>query len=113
MSETFYPPFLHWGDYKSKDKKKPDIIKIKVTNLDTWEAEYSINLTALVDENGEWIEMNIPLKSHNSPNRTLLDLWTKAVNEKKIKIGDILVIKLYRDKSINNRPIKRFSLELL
>ena len=108
---SLYPLFLKWGTCKSKDEKKPDIVKIKIVDTDTFETEFTINVTALVKENKEWIEMNIPLKSHESPNSSLLDQWNKAVKEKIVKKDAELIIKTHLAKSRNDRNIRRFSLE--
>ena len=58
MSQTPIP-FLKWGQYKSKSEKSPDTLLIKVTETDTFETEYSRNISAIVD--GE--EKIIPLHS--------------------------------------------------
>ncbi len=44
-----YPPFLKWGDYKSKDDKNPDILHIEVLDTVTFETEYNICVRAMVD----------------------------------------------------------------
>ena len=111
MAESLYPPFFKWGSCKSKDKDKPDVVKIKVQNLETWESEFTINITAMVTVDGELVEMNVPMKYHESKNSSLIDAWTKAVNAGKIKEGQKLIIKTYLDKSKNDRNIRRFSLE--
>ncbi len=111
MSESLFPPFLKWGDYASEDSKKPDKIKIKVKDLETFETEFSANVTAFIEKDGKWDEINIPLKSHESKNGSLLDQWNRAVKSGKIKEGMELVIKTHKAKSKNNRNIRRYSLE--
>lgn len=113
MSESLYPPFLKWGEYTSDIKKKPDNIKIKVLDLETFETQYSINVRTLVKQNGKWNEINIPLKSHESKNGTLLNLWNRLVKQGKIEKDMELGIKTYLDISKNGRKIRRFSLEKL
>ena len=107
---SLFPPFLKWGQYQSKDEKKPDVIKIKVKDHDTFETEFSVNVEVEIYEKNEWSDINIPLKSHESKNNALLNLWTRATKEGKIKEGDIVFIRTYLGKSRNNRPIRRFSL---
>ena len=98
MSDLF-PSFFKWSDCKSKDEKKPDTIDLKVTELETWESEYSINLNAEIKQKTEFIEMSISLKSHESKNSSLLDLWTKAVSMKRIAIGDTIAVQTWLGKS--------------
>ena len=110
MSDSIFPSFLKWGQYKSKDKDNPDKIKIRVKELETFETEYSVNVEIEILENNEWQEIAIPLKSHESKNSSLLNQWTKGSKDGLIKVGDQLVIETYLDKSRNGRPIRRFSL---
>lgn len=108
MSETTLPPFLHWGDYKSNDEERPDILSIEAVAADTFETEYGINARAIV--NGE--EKAIPLHSFESKNKQLLQLWTEAVKKGKIKAGKKFKLKTWLGISKNKRPIRRFELEL-
>jgi len=110
MSDSLFPPFLKWGQYKSKEKENPDTIKIRVKELETFETEYSINVEAEIFENNKWNTIVVPLKSHESKNSSLLNQWTRGGKDDIIKIGDELTIETYLDKSRNNRPIRRFSL---
>ena len=107
-SISLFPAFFKWSDCKSKSEKKPDTINIKVTELETWESEYSINLNADVMQplpkkqslaEREFIEMSISLKSHESKNSALLDLWNKAVKLNRIKLGDTIAIQTWLGKS--------------
>ena len=106
MSDSLFPPFLKWGLYKSKDKDKPDIIKIRVKELETFETEYTINVEAEIYEDNKWNTIVVPLKSHESKNSSLLNQWTNT----DVTVGDELVIETYLGKSRNNRPIRRYSL---
>ena len=111
MSSDLFPSFLKWSDYKSKDEKKPDTITINVTELETWESEYSINVNAEVKKKSEFIEMSIPLKSHESKNSALLDLWNKAVSMKRIAVGDTIAIQTWLGKSTkSDHEIRRWRL---
>ena len=98
MSDLF-PTFFKWSDCKSKNEKKPDTIEIKVTELETWESEYSININADVKQKDNFIEMSISLKSHESKNSVLLDLWNKAVKMNRIAIGDTVTVQTWLGKS--------------
>ena len=110
MSETTFPPFLKWGEFKSDDPQNPDVIEIKVLETETFETEYSINVLALRKEKKKWVEFNLPLKSHESSNVSLLNQWTKLVKSDKIKKGTILRLKTWKGTSKNGRPIRRFEL---
>ena len=110
MSDLF-PPFFKWSDCKSKDEKKPDTIELKVTELETWESEYSININAEIKQKNDFIEMSISLKSHESKNSALLDLWNKAVNMKRIAIGDTIAVQTWMGKSKkSDHEIRRWRL---
>ena len=107
-SISLFPAFFKWSDCKSKSEKKPDTIDIKVTELETWESEYSININAELMHipkkekpirDAEFIEMSISLKSHESKNSALLDLWNKAVSMKRIAVGDTIAIQTWLGKS--------------
>ena len=108
MSDSLFPPFLKWG--KSKDPKKPDKHKIRVKNTEMFETEYTINCDGEIYLDGEWTDVTLPLKGHESPNSSLLDQFTKAVKDGTIKIGSVIIITTYLDKSKNNRTIRRYSL---
>ena len=71
------------GDYKSEDKDKPDKIKIKVTEIETFETEYGININAIVGKK----EMAIPIQNFNSANTSLLKLWNNNIQNGKIRKG--------------------------
>ena len=106
MAESLYPEFLKWSKYTSKDEKQPDILNVKVLETETFETEYSVNIRAEVDG----IEMNISLHSFESKNKQLLQLWSQAVKNGKIKVGKKFKIKTWLGTSKNNFPIRRFEL---
>ena len=106
MSESLYPSFLHWGDYKSKDEKHPDVLNVEVLETETFETEYGINARATVDG----IEYAVPLHSFASKNKQLLQLWTDAVKQGKVKVGKKFKIKTWLGISKNKFPIRRFEL---
>lgn len=104
-------PFIKWGLYKSTDPDKPDILELKVRDTETFETAYSINAEVSQKENEEWKDCILPLKSHESKNSSLLDLWIRAVKEKKLKKEKAFKLKTWLGQSKLGRPIRRFSLE--
>ena len=79
MDDDSFPPFLKWGKYKSEDENNPDKLLIEVTETETFETEYGININAIVDEK----EMAIPIQSFNSVNMSLLKLWNDNIRMEK------------------------------
>jgi len=112
LSNDLFPSFFKWSDCKSKDEKKPDSIELKVTELETWESQYSINLNALVKyQSDDFIEMTIPMKSHESNNSALLDTWNKGIKSNRIHLGDTIAIRTWMGKSTkSDRPMRRWRL---
>ena len=107
MSDTSsFPPFVHWGDYKSEDEKNPDVLKVEPQEIDTFETEFSINVNVKVDG----VEMAMPLHSFESPNKQLLQKWNDGVTNKKIKVGKSFKLHTWLGTSRNNRSIRRFEL---
>lgn len=108
MSDTLYPPFLKWGEYKSKDEQNPDVLNWEVIADTTFETEYGICTNAKI--NGE--EKSVSLYSFNSPNKQLLLLWNDAVKEEKIKPGVKFKLLSWKGQSKTNkdREIRRFKL---
>jgi hypothetical protein len=106
MSESLFPPFLHWGNYKSNDEKHPDILNIEVLETETFETEYGINARAKVDGT----EYAIPLHSFASKNKQLLQKWTDAIKNGKIQAGTKFMIRTWLGISKNKNPIRRFEL---
>ena len=106
MSESQFPPFLKWGQFKSNDEKKPDEIDVEIQETGTFETEYGINVRAIV--NGK--EAAMPLHSFESKNKQLLQLWNKAVRDGKITQGKEFKLKTWLGISKNKHPIRRFEL---
>lgn len=107
MSETTFPPFLKWGDYKSEDETKPDKIEITVTETETFETEYGTNINAIVDGK----EMAVPIQNFNSLNTSLLKLWNNNIKKGKIKKGVTFTLLTYLGLSKNARKIRRWIVE--
>ena len=107
MSETTFPPFLKWGSYKSEDSENKDKLSIQVTETETFETEYGVNVNATV--NGT--EMAIPLHNFNSANTALLKLWNNNVKKGNIKKGVTFTLYTYLGKSKNERKIRKWRME--
>lgn len=100
------PPFLKWGEYHSKDEKNPDLLKVEVLEVETFETEFSTNVRAKVDG----VEKNIPLHSFESKNNQLLQLWNDAIRKEKIQVGKKFKLRTWLGISKNKFPIRRFEL---
>ena len=105
-------PYIKWGDYTSKDETNPDILDIKVSDLDTFETEYSVNVQILLKVEDKLECRNLPLKSHTSKNASLLNMWKKEVREKRIKKDARIKLETWLGESKNGFPIRRFNLNL-
>ncbi len=112
MSNALLPPFLKWGNYKSNDENNPDILEIKVSDLDTFDTEYSVNVQVLL-KTANGLECTVlSLKSHTSKNASLFNLWVQGIKEKKIKKDTKFKLLTWIGKSKNGFPIRRFKLNL-
>jgi hypothetical protein len=107
MSDDTFPPFIKWGDYKSKDSAMPDKLHVHVTEVETFETEYGVSVNAKV--NG--VEVAIPLRNFNSPNTSLLKSWRINVRNGRIKKGKKFVLYTFLGKSKNGRDIRRWIME--
>jgi hypothetical protein len=107
-STANFPEFLKWGLYTSKDKENPDVLKVKVLDVETFDTEFSTNIRALVDE----VEKIIPLHNFESKNKQLFKEFLKAKKEGKIKVGKDFKIVTYLGVSKANKEfsIRRFEL---
>ena len=106
MSESTFPPFLKWGQFRSNDEKNPDVIEIEALETETFETEFTVNVRANVDGK----ELAVPLHSFESNNKQLMQLWNKAVKDGKIKQGKKFKLKTWLGISKNKHPIRRFEL---
>ena len=106
---TSLTPFIKWGSFKSTDQNKPDVLELQVSEVDTFETAYSINVRVQLKDNGEWIDAILPLKSFESKNDILLKEWQK--NKSKVKVGKKFLLKTWLDKSkTSDHTIRRFVL---
>ena len=107
---TSLTPFIKWGSFKSTDQNKPDVLELQVSEVDTFETAYSINVRVQLKDNGEWIDAILPLKSFESKNDILLKEWQK--NKSTIKVGRKFLLKTWLGKSTKSDfPMRRFVLE--
>lgn len=107
VSNTSFPPFLKWGTCKSEDQVNPDKLSIQVTETETFETEYGVNVNVTVDG----VEMAIPLHNFNSANTALLKLWNNNIKKGNIKKGVKFILYTYLGKSKNDRKIRKWSME--
>jgi len=100
-------PFLHWGEYKSKDQNNPDVIHLKVVDAEPTATTYTMNIDAEVVGKGLH---KIPLHNFESPNKALLNTWTKLWREHKIKDNSSVTINTWLGISTRNaeKTIRRW-----
>lgn len=96
--------------FRSKEETNPDIVELKVKQLDTFDTDFSTNVAVYQRDNKEWNEVILPLKSHDSANASLLKLWRKGVDNKSLVKDKMFMLKTWLGLSKNNRPIRRFEL---
>ncbi len=112
MSDSVLAPFIKWGEYKSQNQNKPDVLELQVAEIETFETAYSINVRVRQKEGDEWDEKILPLKAFESANSILLKEWNKWTSKKSVKVGKRFVLKTWLDKSKkSNFPLRRFVLE--
>lgn len=109
MSELIM--YIKWGAYKSQDKDNPDYLEIKVSDLGTFETEYSVNAQILLKVDDKLEYRIIPLKSHTSKNASLLKQWNEGIRTKKIREGIRIRLQTWLSESKNGFPIRRYVLE--
>jgi hypothetical protein len=111
-STSSLPPFVKWGDYKSKDADKPDMLEIKVLDAEPFATEYSTNARVEIKDGQTWTEAILPIKSHSSNNASLLTKWTDLLKKGKIKKGSVCTIRTHLGISKNDNPIRRFAISV-
>ena len=105
-----FPDFLKWGKYTSRDGKNPDELIIRVIELDTFETQSSVNVNADVKYDGVFVRRTIPLKSHDSVNASLLNLWITNSRSKIFKENKKIRLLTWLGISKNDHPIRRWRL---
>ncbi len=102
-STTEFPKFLKWSNYPSKDEKKPDVIKIKMTS-ELFDTKFQPCIRGIIDRE----EKTIPIGY-----KALLLLIQDALRDGKIYIGkDFKIIThLGISKFHAERTPRRFRLE--
>lgn len=107
-----FPSFIKWGNFKSHDAENPDILELQVADDETFETMYSINARVNYKENnGEWVEAVLPLKSHESNNAILLQEWQKAKDKGLTKNSHFKLKTWLGQTKTSLRQIRRFILE--
>jgi hypothetical protein len=102
-NESSLTPFFHWGECKSNDEKTPDVIRMKIVDVEPTATTYSTNIDA--DIQGKGLH-KIPLHNFESANKALLNQWTKLWREQKIKDGSSIVIHTWLGVSTRNADKK-------
>lgn len=102
--------FIRWGQFKSTDKDKPDVLEVKPQGKDIWSTEYSKCTNVSYNVDSAWSDTILPLKALNSVSTGLFSQWTEAMDGGKLKVGEAVKILTWLDKSINGHPIRRFML---
>jgi hypothetical protein len=103
--------FLKWGDCKSDDEKKPDVLDLMVVDAEPFETEYSTNAQVQVKRGSKYVDVILPLKSHESKNASLLNQWNRNSERGRLKPKTKFRLKTWLGKSkTTGRPIRRFVL---
>ena len=104
MSESnTQTPFFHWGECKSKDENNPDVLDLLVENAEPFTTTYSTNIKAQIVNRGLHI---IPLHNFESPNKALLNEFSKLWHEQKIMDGSVIEIHTWLGVSTRNADKK-------
>jgi hypothetical protein len=118
LSDFHSAPCLKWGQYKSKDDDKPDILELEVIDMVTFESQYSTNARVKIKEHSDvdknnntiWKEVILPLKSHNSSNAKLLNLWTANIKNGKLQPNRQFKLKTWLGTSVRTKwQVRRFA----
>jgi len=94
-----FSPFIHWGDFKSEEPSKPDVLILQVVDPEIRENSFSSYVTVLHNDNGEWKEKNLPLKQHDHWNRKLFKKYYELFNSGLIRVNTHLRLKTWKRKS--------------
>jgi hypothetical protein len=92
-------PWVKWSEYPSTDKNKPDSLEVKVIETETFETGYSTAVKAQIKKGAEWVLHYLPLKSKNSKNCKLKDLWDMNTGNGRIKPGAEFTLQTHKRKS--------------
>jgi len=103
-------PYIHWGDYKSIDPQKPDILEVRILTEEIFPSTYSENIHIKLRDRDQWLDKILPLQNYNSDNTELMQAWTRAEKLGKIKENAIIKIHTWLGKSKKNpeRSMRRF-----
>jgi hypothetical protein len=92
-------PWLQWRQYESRDNAKPDLLHLKVLEIETFETKYSTAVKVLLKEGNKLEPCFVSLKSKASPNSKLLDLWDENVAKGRIQPGKEFVLETWKRES--------------
>ena len=116
MNDKKWTPFISWGQYKSQDPKKPDVLDVQVSDLELFQTTYTLNARVNhKDSDGKWYEKKLPIKSNESKNFGLLKLWEEAFHKGWLRLNGHVRIKTWLEtsKQHKDRLIRRFKLIIL
>ena len=103
-------PYIKFGEFKSQNENKPNILELQIIDPETFETQYSVNIRVKRLMNNEWVERILPLKNHDSKNDALLREWQKNARKDIIQKRRFFKIKTWLGISKNQRPIRRYKL---
>ena len=109
-----FSPFIHWGDFKSEQPSKPDVLILQVVDPEIQENSFCSYVPVLHNDNGEWKEKNLPLKQHDHWNRKLFKKYYEMFNSGLISINTHLRLITWKRKSKRSEYMVRdFDLDCL
>lgn len=103
-------PYIKFGEFKSRDENKPDVLELQIVDPETFDTKHSINIRVSQQENDEWIEKILPLKNHDSTNDSLLREWEMNARKDITRKKKFFKLKTWLGISKNQRPIRRYDL---
>ena len=109
-----FSPFIKWGDYKSQDENKPDVLILQVVDPEIRENLYSSYVEVVHNDDGTWKEKNLPLHQHDHWNHRLLKDYLEKYNLGLIQKNTHIILKTWLRKSKRSMyQVREFVLEIL
>ena len=94
-----YVTWIKWGECKSRDKNKPDVLELQMVSTETFTGTYSVAGKVLRKEGDRWPPRYLPLKGIDNKKGELLDQWEKFVKADKLKPGTRFTVETHLDES--------------
>ena len=114
--EDRFPPYINWGQFKSHDPNKPDVLNLQVEDPELSSGLYSKDAKVYEkDIGGNVQKKKLPIKNHESKNDSLLKQWTKEFHKGRLVPNVHIKIKTWLETSKRHadRMIRRFKLIIL